>query len=215
MISIDSLTVDTTGWTHHETTAEHKVWLNYQFRESLSVHYFPIPPDLAADLSQPGRLRKAHEMALAPRGGEVVELDVMMVAGVQTLRQILKLPLTEEGRGRVYIATFTLPFAEFSFVVKLQCPEVGVTGIREAAMFEILRREGKIDLSQIPHPEDGQPVRLPPELMRLISTATDDPAYDDKFPKHPVSRARVHMAQIEASLEVADEVRDSPPFVLD
>jgi hypothetical protein len=214
MISIDSVTIDATGWTHYESTAEQKVWLNHQFRESLSIHYFPTRPDLLADLSQPDVLRDAHNQAVASRGGEVVELDVMTLAGVHVLRQILKLPLTEEGRGRVYIATFTLPFADFSYVIKVQCPEIRITGIRETAMFEVLRREGKIDLSTLPQ-EEGGVTRLPPEIMQMISTATDDPAYDDKFPNHPVSRARVHLAQIEASLTVDDDVRESPPFVLD
>lgn len=214
MITIDSIAIDTTGWQPQESTAEQKVWLNHQFRESLSIHYFPSQPDLPVDLSQPDALRDAHEDALAPRGGEVVELDVMTLAGVQVLRQIIKLPLTNDGRGRVYIATVTLPFATFSFVVKVQCPERHVTGIRETTMFEILRREGKINLDDLPR-EEGGVTRLPPAIVTLISKATDDPAYDDKFPNHPVSRARVHLAQIERSLTVDDEVRESPPFVRD
>ena len=56
MISIDSIAVDTTGWKHFESTPEQKVWLNHQYRESLSIHYFPNRPDLPVDLAQPDAL---------------------------------------------------------------------------------------------------------------------------------------------------------------
>ena len=208
MISIKSISFSTAGWTPYEDTPQHRFWVNRAFQEMLSLEYFPSRPDIPFNISQIDSLRDSMATVIQPKGGEVVELDVETIANLEALRRILKFPLNQDGRGRAYLASFTFPFESFSFVVKVQCPEIGTTGIRESVIVTKLMRDGKLDLGQ-PQPGGGP---IPPEAMRLINTTADSPEYDQMFPNHPLSRARAHLKQIRESLAFEDTIYDAPPF---
>jgi hypothetical protein len=114
----------------------------------------------------------------------------------------------------IYIGSVTIPFRDFSYVLKVQCPERGTTGIRDTIVADQLMREGKI--------------RLPDAAGRIINWLSDPytptaegpmtrnrsevEEYDAKYPDHPLSRARAILRHLEATTRVSDEIRNAHPF---
>ncbi len=211
MISIKSVSLDTAGWTLHEDTPQSKAWIKPEFREMLSLHYFALPPDILFSLSNLDSLREHTISSLQPPSGELVDLYTGTINGLKAIPHMLNVPMREDGRGRIYVASFTFPFEAFSFVIKVQCPEIGITGRRESAIVAKLMREGKIDLSKLPT-GDGAPVSLPSNTASLISATTDDEAYDKEFPNHPLTRARSHLRHVRRTLIFEEAVHKAPPF---
>jgi hypothetical protein len=70
----------------------------------------------------------------AQAGGGLVEASVKPLGGLPALRQILKVPLPRQPSGQVFIGSFTVPRQECGTVVKIQAPEGGTTGMREAVV---------------------------------------------------------------------------------
>lgn len=115
-----------------------------------------------------------------------------------------------------YVGCFTLPFRDFSFVVKAQCEEEGTTGIRDSFVLATMISEDRFDLSEA---EDGKipgwwqnpydsTVELP--IMRNLS---EDEQYDAQFPDHPLSRLRNILGQLQPVISVSQEVKNPAPFV--
>jgi hypothetical protein len=46
----------------------------------------------------------------------------------------------DKQTGVTYLGSLTIPFRDFSFVIKVQCWEEGITGLREALLFDEMRR---------------------------------------------------------------------------
>lgn len=209
MASINSIRFSTEGWQLREESSGQRVWLNPDLREVLSLHYFAVHPDLVANLSDLEILRQHAIESIEPRNGELVEIATEKLGNVEALYQIMKYPIYEDGRGRVYLAAFTLPFQMFSFVIKVQCQELGTTGVREAFILSRLMNEGEIDVSKLKPDEEG---KLPEDMRLLISKITDEVAYDMQFPNHPLSRVRSHIRQIRATIQIDEDVQNARAF---
>jgi hypothetical protein len=54
-----------------------------------------------------------------------------------------------------------------------------------------------------------------PELStpsQISASLSDDEQYDNAFPLHPLSRLRAYLRQIEATLQVDDDLAQTKPF---
>ena len=205
-ISINTITFDTSNWTPQENTSQNIVWLNPQFQEVLSLHYFKKRPDLAANLSDVQQLGHQTIAAIQPLQGELVEMEKQTLKSLDTLYQIIKFPMNAEGKGRVYVATYTIPFNYFSFVIKAQCPEIGTTGTRETIAINELMAKGEFPVQNL----DSNMMSL--ETKQLISRESDRVAYDPKLPSHPLSRARMHLRNIKATFKASDSLKHATAF---
>src|SRR5947209_4056201 len=65
-------------------------------------------------------------------GGRLIVAGVVSAGGVRAVRSIISLP--QEPSGRTYVASLIIPLRDFSYVLKCQCPEKGVTGMKEAIL---------------------------------------------------------------------------------
>ena len=99
----------------------------------------------------------------------------------------------QEGHGYTYLGSFTIPFRDFSFVVKCQCMERGTTGIREAILTEIAFQSGAMTLDAAGKVTGG-----------LDCDAVE---HDPRFPQHPLSRLRRVLGRIEATAVLDPAVR--------
>jgi hypothetical protein len=122
--------------------------------------------------------------------------------------------VAQQPSGRTYLGMLTLPFRDFSFVLKIQCEERGMTGIRDAVLLDRLMRSGEVDLDATgaltgwaDDPYDPQ------NRAAMVRNRAERLEYDAMFPDHPLSRARVMLEGFERSLRVSSNVRDQPPFV--
>ncbi|MGO1526491.1 MAG: hypothetical protein ACTHXE_10705, partial [Corynebacterium variabile] len=72
--------------------------------------------------------------------------------------------------------------------------ETGTAGMRDAAVMDLKRRAGEISIG-----DDGlegwfvdpYDPALTPDDGYLLATLAEDRAYDDRFPEHPLSQARL------------------------
>ena len=72
--------------------------------------------------------------------GAIVEVEAIEVHSLSALRTIFK--IKQEPTGMTYVAAVTVPFAECSFVAKVQCPELGMTGLRDTIVATKLNLHG-------------------------------------------------------------------------
>ncbi|HEX6344592.1 hypothetical protein [Umezawaea sp.] len=166
---------DTTGFQQHDQTT----WFNPSTNDQVSLSYFEQVPDLPAALDDVTSLR--HGLAhLTSEVGCLVEAHVVHLGQVPALLQIVKLPIPNQPSGQAFLASFTVPRANASAVLKFQAVEQGVTGVRESVL-----------MSQVGFDNWFQPHPYAVDVQgKLPFHVGDDPRWDAQFPQHPLSRAR-------------------------
>ncbi|MFH7595684.1 hypothetical protein WDV06_11360 [Streptomyces racemochromogenes] len=194
MTPITSL--DLTGFTEREPG----VWTDERGLV-LSVHFFGLVPDLPAPLGDPDRLRHGLARSVASAGAGLIEAGVGEVDSVPAVRQLVKVA-RPGGRGQVFLASWTIPRAACSAVVKVQAAEGAVTGMREAA---VLARTGP-ERYFVAHPygpgvEGGLPCHV-----------ADHEEWDAHFPDHPLTLVRAALHRITPTVTLHDGFRTLPPF---
>jgi hypothetical protein len=197
--SIDSLRFETNNWKFHgeQEPGQMRLWETAD-HDAVLLHYFGIPPNLPA-AGTLEEISAVYASGVAPAGGKIVECAISEFARCPAVRLLLKVP--QKPSGMMYQGAVTVPFRDFSFVVKIQCAEVGTTGVREAILFEKRLRAG--DMPNIETPGNPFPGWNP-----------DAPEHDAAFPSHPLSRLRRLLKEIENSATLDDPIRDLPKFRL-
>lgn len=188
---------DTTGLQQHDQTT----WFNPATNDQVSLNYFDQVPDLPAALDDLASLR--HGLAhLTSEVGCLVEAHVVHLGSVPALFQIVKLPIPNQPSGQAFLASFTVPKANASAVLKFQAVEQGVTGTREAAL-----------MAQIGFDNWVQPHPYAPEVQgKLPFHLGDDPRWDAQFAQHPLSRARAWAHHVARTGQVDPRFAALPPF---
>ena len=190
MPTIDSITFDTSTWSLLDRSSELIRWRN-SMADGLSLNFFSIKPDIPFNLSEVEILQKFYRENVQRANGQLVEFDVSSVNGIAIIRTIFKFP--QQPHGMFYIASLTLPYEQFSFVIKTQCHEHGTTGIRESIVMSQLLGDGKFDIAE-------------------LSKISEDEKYDSMFPEHPLSRSRAYLKTTIQTLNVTPEIQKAPPF---
>jgi hypothetical protein len=160
-------------------------------------YFFAKPPDLPQGLESLQQLREFYLASLKDSPAKLVEIGITRVAGCPAIRLIIKAP--QKPSGMTYTGSITIPFRDFSYVLKAQCMETGATGVREAILFEKAMRAGKLTFDPAGIKGEWNP---------------DDPQYDADFAQHPLSRLRRVLKQLEASAALDENVRRQPTFPL-
>ncbi|MER5461930.1 hypothetical protein ABT010_14810 [Streptomyces sp. NPDC002668] len=180
---------------------DNDVWANDQ-GDVLSLHFFGLPPDLPASLDDGPALRAALARLTADAGGGLVEASVKRLGQLPALKQILKLPLPGQPAGQAFIGSFTVPRATCSTVVKIQAPERGMTGMREAMV-----------MAQVGTDKYFRPHPYAPEVQGgLPFHAADHVQWDAQFPDHPLTRVRRALDTLAEAVQVVPEFAALPPF---
>ena len=127
--TLDALHFDTTGWTRLDDVApDARRWRRPDATDGLSLHLFLRQPDLPSPLRAQS-LRDLYRAQLAAAGGGIVEVELENFEALPNVRAIFKFP--QKPSGMSYLASLTLPFRNFSYVLKVQCEEAGMTGVRD------------------------------------------------------------------------------------
>lgn len=198
--SLDAVRFDTAGYAFHGEPQPGKVrvWRTPE-GDGLGVYFFPVPPDLPANAASVDELGAYYRRLLGDSGGKLVEVAIVEAGGGPVVRTILSAP--QQPSGRTYVGSLTVPFRDFSFVLKCQCAENGPTGLKEALLFDRSRASNE------PMPiESGQ--------FHIPGWNPDDSKHDVEFPNHPVARVRRVLDHVAASLVIALAVRNLPSFAL-
>ncbi|NUL02706.1 hypothetical protein HRW07_05480 [Streptomyces lunaelactis] len=180
---------------------DNDVWANNE-GDVLSLHFFGLPPDLPASLDDGPALRAALTRLTAQAGGGLIEASVKSLGQLPALKQILKLPLPGQPSGQAFIGSFTVPRATCSTVVKIQSPERGMTGMREAMV-----------MAKVGHDKYFRPHPYAPEVQGgLPFHAADHAQWDAQFPDHPLTKVRRTLDALAEAVQVVPEFAALPPF---
>jgi hypothetical protein len=210
LASVESLRFDVRGLRMVDTGSAVRQWVT-PVGDTLSLYFFDQPPDLTADIADTAALRRFYREQIAASGGGLIEADALRVADAPAVRLVLKLP--QQPAGLSYLASLTLPFRDFSFVIKAHCIERGTTGLRETWVLDQalaggeaqLDGEGKLQgWTRDPY---GDPAR-----QALMWNLSDARRFDARFPDHALSRARALLDRVEATLRLNDSLRGAAPF---
>jgi hypothetical protein len=136
-------------------------------------------------------------------------VDVVSQADWRLVRTIFKFP--QKPTGMAYIGSLVLPFAEFSYVIKVQCPEHAITGQRDTLLLSTLMPQDRDPETWLQEEWVKDPYE-PTDRSRLRRNLSEDEQYDAQFPSHPLSRARRYLSSILRSLEIEPSLREAAPF---
>ncbi|MEU4566293.1 hypothetical protein [Micromonospora sp. NPDC023956] len=176
-------------------------WANGE-RIVIQPVFFDLVPDLPAALTDLAALRQGLARMAAAQGGALIEADVVPVGGQPALRQVIKVKLPNQPHGQAFLGSYIAPKATCSAVLRVQAAEGGTTGQREAL---VMAEIGPANYFR-PHPygPDGE--------GGLPSHVADDPAYDARFPQHPLTRVRQVLTQLAQQVELHPGFAALPPF---
>ena len=197
--SLDSVRFDTDGYEARgePRPGEVRAWCTSK-GDALGLYYFAVPPDLPRAPTVDD-LRGFYAASLEASGGQLVEVSTLRVGDCPALRVIFKTP--QQPSGMTYVGSLTIPFREFSFVLKVQCEEESPAGLREAVLLD-----RRLAAGEAPSVSEGH--------LHIPNWNPDEESSDAEFPDHPVSRTRQVLDRIERSVQVDRDVRKLPPFVL-
>ncbi len=198
--SLDAVRFDTAGYAFQGEPQPGKVrvWHTPE-GDGLGVYFFSVPPDLPANAASTDELAAFYRRLLGNSGGKLVETRVVVAGGCPAVRTILSVP--QSPSGPTYVGSLTVPFRDFSFVLKCQCAEAGPTGLKEALLFDRSRAA-------------NEPMQIEGGQFHILGWNPDDPKHDVEFANHPVARVRRGLDHVGGSLVVAVEVRELPGFAL-
>jgi len=210
MPSLASVTFDASGFHFQGERDGARVW-HTPAGDALGIFYFPLKPDIDADVRSVEKIRQAIRPRVTAAGAAIIELETTETDSCLALRQIIKVP--QQPHGMTYVGSLLLPFRDFSFVIKVQCQEHGTTGMRDAIIANEALGDGRVtrDREEVTgwmhDPYD-------PDLHGGFHwNLSEAPEYDVRFPDHPLSRLRLVLAHLELTLRVTKEVKESPLYV--
>lgn len=115
---------------------------------------------------------------------------------------ITKLPQIPHGMS--YNGLIFLPFRDFSYSLYMRFEEVGVTGMRDAVILDLLMQSGDVTVSTHTTPPiiSGLSEDLYDPTLRgpLVRSKAEREEYDEKFPDHPLSKLRSCMRRVKQAL---------------
>jgi len=181
--------------------------------DGLGLFHYPIPPDIGADLRSVDSVRAFYRESIRESGLGVIEIDTVVVDGITAIRTLFK--IAQEPAGRTYLGALTLPFQRFSYVLKVQCEERGITGMRDTLVLTNLMQSGETSIDAatgalagwLDDPYDRH------EAGPMTRNRSERPEFDSQFPDHPLSRARNVLDHLERTVIVDDEIKRQPGFV--
>jgi hypothetical protein len=168
-----------------------RVW-RFSDGDAVGIYFFNLVPDLPKSKDLASFVAKTRDRVVLS-GAALVECSVVTLGDTRGIRQVIKLP--QNPTGMTFLGSFTLPFEKFSYVIKVQCEEHGVTGIREAVLLDEALQNGTVEINV----ESSNPIKG--------EWDPDSEKFDGRFPTHPLSRLRRHLAQIESCVSIDKALR--------
>jgi hypothetical protein len=205
------ITFDETGFERQGERDGVVVWFTPN-GDGLGLFHYAIPPDIGADLKSVDSVRAFYRESIRESGLGVIEIETVVVDGITAVRTLFK--IAQEPAGRTYLGALTLPFQQFSYVLKVQCEEHGITGLRDTLVLTSLMHSGETDIDAstgVPAGWLDDPYDLH-EAGPMTRNKSERPEYDSQFPDHPLSRARRVLDHLERTVIVDDEIKRQPGF---
>lgn len=208
-IGIHLVQIPTFGLQQEEDNTFHQQWISDDESLILSVNYFDIPPDLAT-LDSIKTVRDIYRDLLVEAEGGLIQVDYINLKGYPAVKSIFKLP--QQPKGVIYVGSITIPFAEYSYVIKVQASEGGLTGMRDSAISMKLVNSGEVEIGDNGLVGWFADPYEPSATAGFLMNQGEGEKYDAQFPKHPLSIVRNMLRQIEAEVVLGKDLRSLAPF---
>jgi hypothetical protein len=205
--SINSLSFDTAGWVFKEGNSEKRSWVHSNGNAVLFLYFFDMSPDLPS-LSE-GALGRFYK-AQAGADSAVLKLDVQESTRLKIIELLIR---KKWGRGLLYSGSFTIPFRDFSFLIKVESAETSNTGLREALILDECISSGLVKVRDNGEPEGWTLDPFPGnggDEKTLSTNLSELEEYDERFPGHPLTLVRKGMKQVRRTLKATAEVLNAP-----
>jgi hypothetical protein len=196
-VSPDSVTFDVSRYEYQGVRDGAKVWHTAD-GYGLGLYFFDKRPDVPSGLTSASQLRDNYSSLLGDKF-RVIDCKVQSSDKVPSVWLIVG-GLEPASKAAVYVGSITVPFHDFSFVIKMQAAERGTTGMREAMLVARALNDGTGSI------QDGKFVPH--------GWSVDDEQFDKLLPKHPLSRLRQELKIIAGSLRIDEKVKRATPFDL-
>jgi len=176
-----------------------------------SLSFFNLVPNLPATHGGVSIevLRNMYRDSLRSINGGIVRVEAIQVSGIPAVEIIVKIP--QVPSGMIYVATVIIPFHDFSFSMKYECPEHGLTGQRDALVLAKLAADLPKDSKGMPLGWTKDPY-CPAHNDAARYNLSDREQYDELIPDHPLSRARKYLRTTAEDLTINSELKDYPKF---
>lgn len=208
-VTIKSIYIPDFGWNKIEENKSSMKWVNDEETTLLSLNFFSIKPDLPT-IKEIDTLRSFYRKTISKIKGGLIEVDIVSINSIAAVKTIFKIP--QEETGMIYLASLTIPFEDYSFVVKIQSNEVGMTGMRDSFVLNKLLGNGEVTFAN-EGIENWFSDPYDPSLKDgTLMNKSEDEIYDEEFPDHPLTIARSLINEISKKIIFKPEIDDIKIF---
>lgn len=200
---INSIQIPNFGWSISKSNKSIIQRVNPEETIAISLNFFDLPPDLPTIVDIEA-LRTFYRQSISPLDGGIIEIDILKIDGISIVKTILKFP--QDPNGITYLASLTIPFENCSYVVKIQCPEFGTTGLRDSLIANKLLAEGEIKIGNYEYENWFSDPYLSNYKSKTLMNKSEESLYDKDFPNHPLTNARKMLDTIISELKFKPEI---------
>ncbi len=206
---IHSIHLPDYGWREEQKDDKIILRLNQEAAMAFSINFYDLEPDLPT-IQDVDYLRNFYRQRVGNYNGGLVALDIVDLKQFKAVKTLFKFRL--DPTGMMYVASYIIPFRDCSYVLKIEAPEVGTTGIREAVVTDQLLRDGKLTSK-----DDGMEGWFsdpydPTIKDGLLMNIAEREEYDEPFPQHPLSLTRAFLQRLAADISFGKELDRIEPF---
>ena len=199
--TIHSVQVPFENWKLYQENDSIKIWTN-TFGDILSLNFFYENPNLPEFVADIHSLRNFYRDVISESHGSIVEVEKEFLGDFVLIKSIFK--ISQEITGFIFLASYSLIMESYTFIIKVECPEKGTTGLRESTVLMMCGIDGSIPKGSM---EGWFYDPYDPALNDKVSTnISDQEKYDRFFPNHPLTRARATLNQIKKKIIFGDEI---------
>jgi hypothetical protein len=210
--NIDSITLPDFGWVKETDNKSTRQWVNQEETLVLVLHFFALKPDIPT-ITNINTLRDFYRRGVLEAKGGLIEVEkTALTGGYPAIRTLFKFP--QQPVGMAYLASLTIPFENYSYVVTVQAPEIGATGVRDTLIFTDFIRNKPFNPENTNNLYEGwfqDPYDASLKSPCLMNKS-EDSKYDAQFPNHPLSQARKLLTQLESGIGFKAECEKVKPF---
>lgn len=203
--SVRLIQFDTSGWSRTRKSGHSIEWRDAD-GDTLCARVHPKPTERLLVLSDLESLRAFHRQEAATRGGCIISVETVHVAGIRSEKVINKY---ERRPAYAYDGTLTIPLKHAHYTITMDSIERGVTGERDAVVTSHLAGRGELAIAEA---EDSAGARRikgwfqdpydPSYKGRALYSMSDDERLDALFPHHPLSKIRRCLTRVQNTLAI-------------
>lgn len=154
---------------------------------------YPLPAEQSMTLDGKERMINGIRQCLQDNQGLIEVEEGKTALGQPYLYTIVK---TLKNPGVQYVMTMHLAYPETTIHVQGVFNEEGTTGMRDAVVYAMLSNEGKVKITDVGIEGWSQDPYDPAYKKGVCMNCSEQAAYDELFPQHPLSEARRFAAEL-------------------